>query len=168
MKLEEYSGPAIDISFDPAVPDRDAAGDGRERSTCSSTWSTVRSRRCSGAERTTCTWWCRWYSAKREHGTPRPRAAVRGPEPVCSPAAAGDGSRSGCAWNRPGLTQSARSTPESRAWPGSGGNVLEIEVKGAVPMQELSQFHKRRVLERLRKDLTGVTIADLRFRAGAW
>jgi predicted nucleic acid-binding Zn ribbon protein len=47
-------------------------------------------------------------------------------------------------------------------------NVLEVEVKGAVPMQELSQFHKKRVLERLRKALTGVTIADLRFRAGAW
>ena len=47
-------------------------------------------------------------------------------------------------------------------------NVLEVEVKGAVPMQELSQFHKKKVLERLRKALTGVTIADLRFRAGAW
>ena len=47
-------------------------------------------------------------------------------------------------------------------------NVLEVEVKGAVPMQELSQFHKRKVLERLRKELTGMTIADLRFRAGAW
>src|SRR5262245_16676686 len=47
-------------------------------------------------------------------------------------------------------------------------NVLEVEVKGAVPMQELSQFHKRRVLSQLRKVLTGVTIADVRFRAGAW
>jgi predicted nucleic acid-binding Zn ribbon protein len=47
-------------------------------------------------------------------------------------------------------------------------NVLEVEVKGAVPMQELSQFHKRKVLEQLRKALTGVTIADLRFRAAAW
>jgi predicted nucleic acid-binding Zn ribbon protein len=47
-------------------------------------------------------------------------------------------------------------------------NVLEVEVKGAVPMQELSQFHKKKVLERLRKGLTGVTIADLRFRAGMW
>jgi predicted nucleic acid-binding Zn ribbon protein len=47
-------------------------------------------------------------------------------------------------------------------------NVLEVEVKGAVPMQELSQFHKRRVLEQLRKALTGVTIADLRFRAATW
>jgi hypothetical protein len=47
-------------------------------------------------------------------------------------------------------------------------NVLEIEVKGAVPMQELSQFHKKKVLERLRKVLAGVTIADLRFRVGTW
>jgi predicted nucleic acid-binding Zn ribbon protein len=47
-------------------------------------------------------------------------------------------------------------------------NVLEIEVKGAIPMQELSQFHKRRVLELLRQALTGVTISDLRFRAGTW
>ncbi len=47
-------------------------------------------------------------------------------------------------------------------------NVLEVEVKGAIPLQELSQFHKRKVLERLRKTLTGVTIADLKLRAGAW
>ena len=47
-------------------------------------------------------------------------------------------------------------------------NVLEVEVKGAVPLQELSQFHKRKVLAKLRQVLTGVTIADLRFRAGAW
>ena|SRR5262245_35174497 len=47
-------------------------------------------------------------------------------------------------------------------------SVLEVEVKGAVPMQELSQFHKRRVLGQLRKALPEVTIADLRFRAGAW
>jgi predicted nucleic acid-binding Zn ribbon protein len=46
-------------------------------------------------------------------------------------------------------------------------NVLEVEVKGSIPLQELSQFHKRRVLERLRQVLAGVTIADLRFRAGA-
>jgi predicted nucleic acid-binding Zn ribbon protein len=47
-------------------------------------------------------------------------------------------------------------------------NVLEVEVKGAIPLQELSQFHKRKVMERLRKALTGVSIADLKFRAGAW
>ena len=44
--------------------------------------------------------------------------------------------------------------------------ILEIEVRGAVPLQELSQFHKRRVLEQLRQILTGVPLADVRFRAG--
>ena len=47
-------------------------------------------------------------------------------------------------------------------------HVLEIEVRGAVLLQELAQFHKRRLLEEVRKLLTGVTIAELRFRAGAW
>src|SRR5918993_469081 len=46
--------------------------------------------------------------------------------------------------------------------------VLEVEVKGAVPLQELSQFHKRRVLGKLREALSGVTVADVRFKAGAW
>jgi|SRR5438105_4728684 len=47
-------------------------------------------------------------------------------------------------------------------------NVLEVEVKGAIPLQELSQFHKRKVLDRLRKSLNGCTITDLKFRAAAW
>ena len=47
-------------------------------------------------------------------------------------------------------------------------NVLEVEVKDAVLLQELAQFHKRRLLEALRKALPGVTIADMRFRAGGW
>ena len=47
-------------------------------------------------------------------------------------------------------------------------NVLEVEVKGAVPLQELSQFHKRKVLAKLREALSGVTVADVRFKAGAW
>ena len=46
--------------------------------------------------------------------------------------------------------------------------VLEVEVKGAIPLQELSQFHKRKVLERLRNALAGMVIADLRFRSAAW
>ena len=46
--------------------------------------------------------------------------------------------------------------------------VLEIEVKGSVILQELSQFHKRRILEKLRGLLSGTTIGDLRFMAGAW
>jgi predicted nucleic acid-binding Zn ribbon protein len=44
--------------------------------------------------------------------------------------------------------------------------VLEIEVDNAVLLQELAHYHKRRLLERLRQQLTGVTITDLRFRAG--
>src|SRR5262245_31810770 len=46
--------------------------------------------------------------------------------------------------------------------------VLEVEVASPVLLQELAHFHKRRVLERLRGLLPGVTVADLRFRSGAW
>jgi predicted nucleic acid-binding Zn ribbon protein len=47
--------------------------------------------------------------------------------------------------------------------------VLEVEVKSGVLLQELAQFHKRRLLEALRKALPSVTIIDLRFRVGfAW
>ena len=47
-------------------------------------------------------------------------------------------------------------------------NILEVEVRGAVLFQELAQFHKRRLLEAIRKLLPGVTLTDLRFRSGAW
>src|SRR4051812_25072744 len=46
--------------------------------------------------------------------------------------------------------------------------VLEIEVRNAVQLAELTQFHKRGLLAKLRKALTGVTLTDLKFRAGAW
>jgi predicted nucleic acid-binding Zn ribbon protein len=46
--------------------------------------------------------------------------------------------------------------------------VMEIEVKNAVLIQELTQFHKRGLLIKLRKALPGVTLTDLKFRAGAW
>jgi hypothetical protein len=46
--------------------------------------------------------------------------------------------------------------------------VLEVEVRTAVLMQELAQFRKRALLTALRHGLPGVTVADLRFRAGAW
>jgi predicted nucleic acid-binding Zn ribbon protein len=46
--------------------------------------------------------------------------------------------------------------------------VLEVEVKSAVLLQELTQFHKRALLAKLRKALPGVTLTDLKFRAGAW
>jgi len=45
---------------------------------------------------------------------------------------------------------------------------LEVEVKNGVLMQELAQFHKRRLLEALRPLLPGQTFTDLRFRAGTW
>jgi predicted nucleic acid-binding Zn ribbon protein len=44
--------------------------------------------------------------------------------------------------------------------------VLEIEVAGGVVLQELAQFHKRRLLGELQRQLTGVKLNDLRFRAG--
>lgn len=46
--------------------------------------------------------------------------------------------------------------------------VLEIEVANAILLQELASYHKRRLLEELRKRLTGVTVTDLRFKAGTW
>lgn len=46
--------------------------------------------------------------------------------------------------------------------------VLEVEVRSGVLMQELAQFRKRPLLAALRTALPGVTVADLRFRAGAW
>lgn len=46
--------------------------------------------------------------------------------------------------------------------------VLEIEVKNAVQMSELAQYHKRGLLAKLRNTLAGVTLTDLKFRAGAW
>lgn len=46
--------------------------------------------------------------------------------------------------------------------------VLEVEVKNAVLIQELTQFHKRGLLGQLRQLLPGVTLTDLKFRAGAW
>lgn len=44
--------------------------------------------------------------------------------------------------------------------------VLEVMVDNAVLLQELAHFQKRRLLENLRGRLPGMTLADLRFRAG--
>jgi predicted nucleic acid-binding Zn ribbon protein len=44
--------------------------------------------------------------------------------------------------------------------------LLEIEVGNGVLLQELAQFHKRRLLDQLKKKLAGVPLKDLRFRAG--
>ena len=44
--------------------------------------------------------------------------------------------------------------------------VLEVVVGNAVLLQELAHFHKRRLLEQLRRRLPGTPLTDLRFRAG--
>jgi predicted nucleic acid-binding Zn ribbon protein len=44
--------------------------------------------------------------------------------------------------------------------------VLEVVVDNAVLLQELAHYHKRRLLELLRRRLPGTPINDLRFRAG--
>ena len=46
--------------------------------------------------------------------------------------------------------------------------VLEIEVRSAVLQQELTQYHKRKLLADLRVKLTGVSITDLKVRSGVW
>jgi hypothetical protein len=46
--------------------------------------------------------------------------------------------------------------------------ILEVEVNNGVLLQELAQFHKRRLLEKLRSSLTGTTVTDIRFKAGTW
>lgn len=46
--------------------------------------------------------------------------------------------------------------------------VLEVAVRNAVLMSELTQFHKRPLLTKLRAAMPGVTLTDLKFRAAAW
>jgi len=46
--------------------------------------------------------------------------------------------------------------------------VLEVEVRGAVLMAELAQYHKRGLIGKLRKALPATIVTDIRFRAGAW
>lgn len=46
--------------------------------------------------------------------------------------------------------------------------VLEVEVRGAVLLAELTQYHKRGLLAKLRERLKGATVTDIKFRAGAW
>jgi predicted nucleic acid-binding Zn ribbon protein len=46
--------------------------------------------------------------------------------------------------------------------------VLEVLVDSAVLLQELAHYHKRRLLEQFRQHLPGLTVTDLRFRAGTW
>lgn len=51
---------------------------------------------------------------------------------------------------------------------GQRRGVLEILVDNAVLLQELAHFHKRQILEKLRRRLPEVTLTDLRFRVGTW
>jgi predicted nucleic acid-binding Zn ribbon protein len=44
--------------------------------------------------------------------------------------------------------------------------VLEVTVGNAVLLQELTHFHRRRLLEGLRRQLPNTPLTDLRFRAG--
>ena len=44
--------------------------------------------------------------------------------------------------------------------------VLEVEVGNAALFQELVGFHKRPMLEHLKRKLTGVPLKDLKFRPG--
>jgi hypothetical protein len=59
-------------------------------------------------------------------------------------------------------------------WPGQTRvlslrrGILEVEVRNGVLVQELTQFHKRKLLGELRKKLPGQTLTDLKFKAGAW
>src|SRR5579871_218867 len=46
--------------------------------------------------------------------------------------------------------------------------VLEVVVDNAVLLQELAHYHKRRLLEQLRRRLPGTPLNDLRFRAGVF
>lgn len=46
--------------------------------------------------------------------------------------------------------------------------VLEVAVRNATLMSELTNFHKRGLLTKLRAVMPGVTLTDLKFRAAAW
>jgi predicted nucleic acid-binding Zn ribbon protein len=46
--------------------------------------------------------------------------------------------------------------------------ILEVEVNSAILLQELAQYHKRKLLARMRERLPNHTFTDVRFRAGTW
>jgi predicted nucleic acid-binding Zn ribbon protein len=98
----------------------------------------------------------------------------RGPEPLSEIlsrlfAARGWGRRQGRlhlerAWAEsagPALAEQTRVAGHRRG-------VLEVEVNSSALLQELAHFHKRRLLEELRRRLPGTRLDDLRFRAGSW
>jgi predicted nucleic acid-binding Zn ribbon protein len=80
-------------------------------------------------------------------------------------------------WGRKGERARLEQAWETAAGPQIAGQtrvlilkrqILEIEVRTAVLMQELAQFGKRPLLAAVREQLPGVTIKDLKFRPGAW
>lgn len=46
--------------------------------------------------------------------------------------------------------------------------LFEVEVNGAILMQELASFQKRKLLEALKVQLPKEKVTDLRFRVGSW
>jgi predicted nucleic acid-binding Zn ribbon protein len=46
--------------------------------------------------------------------------------------------------------------------------VLQVEVRNGVLLQELNHFHKRRLLQALRSQMSHLTFADVKFRSGSW
>jgi predicted nucleic acid-binding Zn ribbon protein len=46
--------------------------------------------------------------------------------------------------------------------------ILEVEIANAALLQELAHFHRRHLLEALKKQLPGQALNDLRLRAGSW
>lgn len=46
--------------------------------------------------------------------------------------------------------------------------VIEVEVNDAILLQELTSFHRRRLLEVLKKSLPNESVKDLKFRRGTW
>ncbi len=46
--------------------------------------------------------------------------------------------------------------------------ILEVEVNGAIVLQELASYHKRRLLKSLQESLPSTAIKEIRFRASSW
>jgi predicted nucleic acid-binding Zn ribbon protein len=45
---------------------------------------------------------------------------------------------------------------------------LEVEVRNPILMQELSQFHRKRLIAAVAARLPGQKVTEIRFRAGMW
>lgn len=46
--------------------------------------------------------------------------------------------------------------------------IFEVEVNDSVLMQELSNFHRRKLLAKLKESLPNEHVKELKFRAGTW